>query len=429
MQVFDTPWCEPEAMARAVYEGSGDMVFLHSTMDVSFSGHYSILAYAPLETVKGRYFDDIASKITTHGKKYQNAWFGYLGYELLHTLEAIPETVSATIAMPPLWMVRFGVIIVWDHKNHCCKVWCDQADAYDQLPQPIPSTKCAPKVASLSSNMTKEIYCTHVERVIDAIARGDLYQANVTRKFYGEFEATLSGIELFLDLCRASPAPYSAYMRFDDYEILSSSPEQFLTMDEYGNVASRPIKGSAPRFDDVEKDKASRIALQHSAKDQSENLMIVDLMRNDFSRGCEAGSVKVDKLFDVTSYQTVHHMASKVEGKKRSHVSPVAFVSGCFPPGSMTGAPKIKAMEYCADIEKIDRGVYSGAIGWFGGDGACDLSVVIRTLIVEKKKFEFQVGGGIVADSTALSEWEETLIKAKGIASVLGLDPHNDLVF
>src|SRR5262249_45812905 len=155
--------------------------------------------------------------------------------------------------------------------------------------------------------------------------------------------------------------------------------------------------------------------LAASEKDRAENLMIVDLMRNDLARSCEPGSVHAGQLFEVSSYATLHHMASTITGQKRQGLSTLDAVRHCFPPGSMTGAPKHRAMQWCLAHEGVQRGVYSGALGWFGGDGSCDLSVVIRTLVVQGNRFEFQAGGGIVADSEPLAEWRELLAKTRGI--------------
>jgi anthranilate/para-aminobenzoate synthase component I len=219
-----------------------------------------------------------------------------------------------------------------------------------------------------------------------------------------------------------SPAPYSAILKLDDKFIISSSPERFVHVSSDGKVDTRPIKGSAPRFEDAAKDTESKRQLQISEKDRAENLMIVDLSRNDISRHCEKGSVKVEGLFEVTSYATVHHMASTVKGRKKQESTTLDLIKGCFPPGSMTGAPKIKAMQLCSELENVKRGVYSGAIGWFGGDGSADLSVVIRTIIIDCDKFEFQVGGAIVADSIAEKEFEESILKAKAMAKALNID-------
>lgn len=192
-------------------------------------------------------------------------------------------------------------------------------------------------------------------------------------------------------------------------------------MDAEGRVTVRPIKGSAPRGRTPEEDARFRDSLTLSEKDRAENLMIVDLMRNDLARGCVPGSVNVSNLFELTTHPLVHHLSSTISGVKREEVSALQLVAGCFPPGSMTGAPKVGAMRLCTALERLERGVYSGALGWFGGDGSVDLSVVIRTLVVQENRFEFQVGGGVVADSTPEGEWREALVKARGLARLLGI--------
>lgn len=192
-----------------------------------------------------------------------------------------------------------------------------------------------------------------------------------------------------------------------------------MNIDAIGNITTRPIKGTAPRGADEKSDTELRRKLSESEKDRAENLMIVDLMRNDLARSCVTGSIKTESLFDITTHATIHHLSSTVSGKKSENYSTIEAVKSAFPPGSMTGAPKIHAMNLCSHLEQQARGVYSGAIGWFGGDGSCELSVVIRTLIIKDKKFEFQVGGGIVADSTPEKELDELINKAKGIMLAL----------
>ncbi len=270
--------------------------------------------------------------------------------------------------------------------------------------------------------MSKADYLSKVDLIREAILAGEFYQANLTRKFSGTFAHTPEPFTIFENLCEASPAPYAAFVHTGDACILSSSPERFLQVDAGSRVESRPIKGTLARDIRREPDAIGRARLASSEKDRAENLMIVDLMRNDLARGCVLGSVHVENLFEVATYATLHHMDSTIVGQKRPEVSTLELVKGCFPPGSMTGAPKISAMKACATLEGMERGVYSGALGWFGGDGSCDLSVVIRTLIVRENRFEFQVGGAITADSTPEGEWRETLTKARGICAALGID-------
>jgi anthranilate/para-aminobenzoate synthase component I len=278
-----------------------------------------------------------------------------------------------------------------------------------------------PGIESLHSNMSRAEYLAHAGAIIARIHAGDLYQANLTRKFGGTFAAAPDGFSLFCRLCELSPGAYSAYLRCGDTHIISSSPELFLSIDAAGRMLSEPIKGSAPRGASQSADLALRRSLEESGKDRAENLMIVDLMRHDFSRVCEPGSVQVPALFTVTSHASIHHLSSRIVGKKRRDCTTLAALQACFPPGSMTGAPKIRAMEQCSAAERDARGVYSGAIGWLGGDGSAHLSVVIRTLLVEGRRFEFQAGGGVVADSTPEAELSELLDKTRGIAELLGI--------
>ncbi len=353
----------------------------------------------------------------------ENAWVGYLGYEMLHATEMLPKESQSYITLADLWFTRFGFIACFDHMEKTVTCLREPHIAKPAWPESA-FEPVAPSVAiaSLTSPISRDAYLTAVKNTKEAIMNGDFYQANITRKFTGEFREKPNPFALFCALAKASPGAYSAYIQMPDAAILSSSPERFLTIDAQGAMESRPIKGTAPRHSDPAIDASSRAKLEASEKDRAENLMIVDLMRNDFSRSATFNSVKVERLFEISSYATLHHMASTITATKRAELSTLDAVKYCFPPGSMTGAPKIHAMKWCAEHEAIRRGVYSGALGWFGGDGSCDLSVVIRTLILQGNRFEFQVGGGIVADSDPVAEWQETITKARGIMAALGLD-------
>lgn len=414
-------WHDPIALATNLSHQGKDFVLLCSTMDVGFSGRYSLLATGIDQQITGDTLTEFAAVLSDSMAPYDNAWFGYLGYELKHVMETLPHDPASHITFPALCMTRFQAVLVYDHHEQAIACHGDASLVAGVLDPAASFAAPDIRVTELHSNMDKATYLAHVRTIQAAIARGDLYQANVTRKFMGRLATPVDRVAMFRQLCTISPAPYSALLSFGDRVVISSSPERFLTMDANGRVETRPIKGSAGRSDDAVRDAAHKADLYDSIKDRAENLMIVDLMRNDLSRSCQVGSVETDSLYDITSYATVHHMSSTVHGMKRDDVSTLDAVMQCFPPGSMTGAPKIKAMEWCSRVEQLQRGVYSGAIGWFGGDGSCDLSVAIRVLLLEGDRFEFQVGGAIVYDSIAEAEWEETLVKAKGIAMLLGI--------
>lgn len=417
MLKHSAPWRDP-LRTLASFAGEEDFCLLYSGLIGEGFGRYSMLALWPEETVKGDDWD-----VFKPGKE---TWFGYLGYGLKDSLEKLPaDKPSKAFPLPKLRMTRYKLIAHFDHFDKALMLHAKDQATIDKflatqqgLPSPMVRTPLGHK---LTSNMTKDEYCKKVATIKDAIVKGDLYQANLTRKFRGEWKEKVSPLVIFNALSRVSPAPYSAFLKCGENYILSSSPELFLAITDTGKIITKPIKGSAPRSMNVEEDKAIREELAKSEKNQAENLMIVDLMRNDLSRAAEAGSIKVDSLFDITSYMTVHHMSSTITGQKQKNKSALDVVKACFPPGSMTGAPKIAAMEICTKLEEETRGVYSGAVGWFGDDGSAHLSVVIRTLLMNEKGFEFQVGGGIVADSTPEGEWKETLVKARGILGALGL--------
>jgi para-aminobenzoate synthetase component I len=219
-------------------------------------------------------------------------------------------------------------------------------------------------------------------------------------------------------LRQVNPAPYGAYLANPLLTLLSSSPERFLRLSN-GRVETRPIKGTAPRSPEPSRDEALRQGLAQSAKDRAENLMIVDLLRNDLGRVCRVGSVRVSKLFDIESFARVHHMVSTIEGELDSGRDAFDLLRACFPGGSITGAPKRRAMEIIEELEDCRRGIYCGSIGYIGFDGTMDSNIAIRTLTVRDNELEFWAGGGIVADSQASAEYQETLDKAAAILEAL----------
>lgn len=397
------------------------LALLYSAQPNGYTGRHSLLAWGLEEAVHGNSFDPLATKLTQTKGRYDNTWFGYFGYGLKNALEELPTDAPMRFSLPDLWMGRFRHLLLFDHDEHSVHDCGSEPSRLSNIQleelQPIPPV--APQ--SLSSNMSKQAYLAKAAQVLDAIHRGDLYQANLTRKFGGRFTQTPDGFSLYHRLCTHSPAPFSAFLRMAGTEIISSSPESFLEINEMGRIIARPIKGTTPRGNTPQEDEQLKQELLASAKDRAENLMIVDLLRNDLSRTAIPGSVKVDNLFECASLPSVHHLYSTIEAQQAPGRSTLDTIKACFPPGSMTGAPKIAAIELCSQLEEAARGVYSGALGWLGGDGSAHLSVVIRTLILQGQEFEFQVGGGIVADSTPEGEWAESLLKAKGMAAALGI--------
>jgi para-aminobenzoate synthetase component 1 len=285
---------------------------------------------------------------------------------------------------------------------------------------PLPSlSNCA-----VTSNFTRDEYIAAVRRIKDHIAAGDIYQANLTQQLSVASVSRVQPEHIFLRLRRDHPASFAAFIRRRQDAVVSASPERFLRVEAGDNerrVEAWPIKGTRARGRSKEEDARLRAELQGSEKDRAENVMIVDLMRNDLGRVCEYGSVKVSELFTVQEHPTLFHLVSKVEGTLREEVTAGALLRAAFPCGSVTGAPKIRAMEIIDEIETVRRGLSMGAIGYFSFDGSLDLNVAIRTMTLSRGRARFNVGGGIVADSDPELEYEESLTKALALLRALGV--------
>jgi para-aminobenzoate synthetase component I len=275
-----------------------------------------------------------------------------------------------------------------------------------------------PRLISTKLRHERQSYLELIKKAKEHIARGDVFQLCLTNQIFIEHEA--NPLRTFLSLRESNPAPYGGYLKLGGVEIVSSSPEQFLKVSSAGKISSKPIKGTRPRSIDPTEDQAISLELASNEKERAENLMIVDLMRNDFGRVCEADSVAVEKLFEVESYATVHQLVSTVTGQLKKGQSATSALAACFPGGSMTGAPKIRAVEILTELEDAPRGIYSGAFGYLGFDGSADFGMTIRTLIFEGRSASLGVGGGITSDSDPESEFEETMLKSKALLKALG---------
>ncbi|MEO6390447.1 MAG: aminodeoxychorismate synthase component I, partial [Pyrinomonadaceae bacterium] len=275
---------------------------------------------------------------------------------------------------------------------------------------------------SLTSNLTQAEYEAAVSAIKDHIAAGDIYQANLTQ----QFTATIGDAapeDIFLRLRREHPAPFSAFIRRTSDVVISGSPERFVRVTDStdGRVAEAwPIKGTRPRGTTADGDVKLRAELLASEKDRAENVMIVDLLRNDLGRVAEFGSVTVEELFTLQEHPSLFHLVSKVRANLRPNVRMSDLLRAAFPCGSITGAPKIRAMEIIDELEPSPRGLSMGAIGYFGFDGTADLNVAIRTMTIRKGIAKFNVGGGIVADSEPAAEYDESMVKARSLMAALG---------
>ena len=371
----------------------------------------------------------------------QGGAVGVLGYELGRHLESVPQPPPDALDLPEMEMLLCDLIVALDHDERRATIISsglpeadpparraraqarlDHAERRLRAATPLappPDPAAAPRI---ESTFARPAYELAVRRVIDYILAGDIFQANLSQRFSAELPPELTPFDLFRRLQAVNPAPFAAYLKLGEVVVASSSPERFLRMRE-GTVETRPIKGTRPRGATAREDDALAAELVASEKDRAENVMIVDLLRNDLSRVCRDGSVAVPQLCVLERFATVMHLVSAVTGVLRPGVGAVDVLAACFPGGSITGAPKIRAMEIIAELEPTRRGPYCGALGYLGFDGALDTSIVIRTYVIRGRTVTFQAGGGVVADSTPAGEYEEALAKARAMVDALSPRP------
>ncbi len=372
---------------------------------------------------------------------------GYFSYDLGRRFEQLPSIAKQDIHLPDMAVGLYNKAVIFDKNSATFYLVCPDAERNELEKSLLNSTinasldaseytKVAKKASneafhltsSWQANMDKASYIEKFNKVQAYLLSGDCYQINLAQRFSAQYQG--DEFEAYLALKAANKAPFSAFIRLDNAAILSVSPERFLRLKQ-GKVQSKPIKGTMPRSNDKVQDAKNAETLRHSSKDIAENLMIVDLLRNDLSRSCQAGSVKVPKLFDIESFPAVHHLVSTVEGVLSNDKHATDLLRGAFPGGSITGAPKIRAMEIIEELEPHRRSVYCGSIGYLSNCGTMDTSITIRTLICQPSdssvntalKGENSIycwaGGGLVADSTAESEYQETFDKVNCILPVL----------
>lgn len=351
---------------------------------------------------------------------------GYWGYDLAQKMYALPGIARDAEHLPEMAIGIYDWALVLDHQQHTARLVSQQrfAETTGLLPQillrllsnailPADTFRVHGKIIS---NFTPDSYASAYAAVQNYLQAGDCYQINLAQRF----SAAASGDALgaYLTLRSLSPAPYSAFLNLPQAQILCASPERFLRV-QNGKVETRPIKGTRPRSSDMQQDNRLAAELRNHPKDRAENLMIVDLLRNDLGKSCVPGSVRVPKLFEVESFANVHHLVSTVEGKLAEGRDAFDVLRDCFPGGSVTGAPKLRAMQIIEQLEPHRRGIYCGAIGYIGFDGNMDSNIVIRTMVYSDNQIRCWAGGGIVADSDVAAEYQETLDKASAMLTLL----------
>ena len=412
------------------------------------TGRYSYLTADPVRVFTSRVPGDalaearaalarVATLRIPNLPPFQGGLAGVIGYDHGRVLERLPPPRADDLDVPDVWLGLYDWVISWDHATG--EAWLISSGIPERgraaarraserarevlallSRAPVPSEISAEPAPTLpappSSNFTRAEYMAAVSRVREYILAGDVFQVNISQRF--EAPLPCAPIELYRRLRARNPAPYAAYIDGGTFQVMSASPERFLRLDG-DRVETRPIKGTRPRDPDPECDAALARELAGSAKDQAENVMIVDLLRNDLSRVCRPGTVSVPALLALESLPTVHHLVSTVTGRLEAACDAFDLLRAGFPGGSITGAPKVRAMEIIAELEPVRRSVYCGSIGYFALSGDMDTSIVIRTFLASDGRVCFNAGGGVVADSDPGLEYEETLHKARALIEAL----------
>jgi para-aminobenzoate synthetase component 1 len=447
--------------------GQPHLIFLDSATGPAHLGRYSWLSADPAAVIRakgdgasGLPLDELRAFLQQHHASpveglppFQGGAAGWFAYDLGESLERIPPPSFDDLALPDVLLGLYDWTIAWDHQQQRAWIistgipetgaakatraterlaWIQRLLAgpsrssrpsrFNAIPNhrppsyPVTGSDLTTEIG-LKSSFTHRGYLDAVTRVREYILSGDIFQANLTQRLDAPLEE--DPWQLYRRMREVNPAPFAAFVESDGVAVISASPERFLALAPDGAVETRPIKGTRPRGQSPRHDAELARELLESEKDRAENLMIVDLLRNDLSRVCIPGTVRVPELFALEQFRTVHHLVSTVTGQLEAGRDAVDLLRATFPGGSITGAPKIRAMEIIAELEPSRRGVYCGAIGYLSVTGAMDTSIAIRTVVALGGRAYFSVGGGIVVDSDPEQEYQETLHKARGIITTL----------
>lgn len=351
---------------------------------------------------------------------FAGGWVGWFGYGCAADTLSLDPAIVGAIDVPDAWWLRAGSWLCWNHQTgevteHGTPGLLDWLNGVE-----VSAAAEVPRGEPPKWRDSRHAYLRNIAAAQDRIAAGDAYQLCVTTTVSGQ--GAIDAFEVYSDLRSRSGSHHGAFVRGGGVDIASITPELFLTISPGGTMTTKPIKGTRPRSDDVERDQMNRSELRASAKECAENTMIVDLMRNDLGRVAKIGSVAVPSLLEVESYPTVHQLVSTVTAALDSQHHRIDAIRSVFPTGSMTGAPKISSVRILSDIEGGPRGVYSGALGYLSNDGSVDLAVVIRTLVATSDGWSIGTGGGITALSVPTEEVDEVALKARALLAALGWD-------
>lgn len=427
-----------------LFKAEKNAVFLDSSLRNELANYSIIGLYPYLELMKGEKFrvngQVCDCSFESFLKEYLNmntdinhtdlpivsGAIGYFSYDYGRRKAVISSRHKKNINIPDSILCFYDVFIIEDHKKK--KLYLIANGHKEESQKQLQTLKKQISLADndnteyntstihAESNFTKKDYMKAISDIINYIAEGDVYIANMTQQL--KISSAINPYEFFEKLRRINPSPFGGYLNYEDFLLISATPERFLKMKNF-HVTTRPIKGTRKRGASMEEDWSLKKELQNSEKDKSELLMIVDLERNDLNKVCIPGTVKVTELFSVEEYATVFHLVSNIEGYLRKDLNVMDLIEAAFPGGSVTGAPKKRAMEIIDEVEHGRRNIYTGSMGYITLDGSCDLNIVIRTAIYQNGTYHLGIGGGITSESDLEFEYEETIQKAKAILEAL----------
>jgi para-aminobenzoate synthetase component 1 len=456
----------PPEKVFEVFKNQPNSMFLDGGMDYRGAGRFSYIVANPFLVFKAKgrqteittdsrtdivegnplyhlkkIFNDYRIRLNPPPPFFSSGAVGYFGYDLGWQLEKMPNMASDDVGLADIYLGFYNWTLIFDSlkkqwlisstglpernfqarytlaKDRIKLIKAQLRSLDDKSTMATPITQYdVPYEPVLFSNFTKKNYLRAVGRIKQHIAKGDIYQANLSQRFTADL--TRQPYELYRRLRTINPAPLASFLNLDTMSVISASPEQFLRISDR-DVITRPIKGTRPRGRTAEEDRRLEEELLSSTKDRAELVMIVDLERNDLGKVCDYGSVRVGELYALERYATVSHLVATVRGRLHENKDHIDCIKACFPGGSITGAPKIRAMEILEELEPTKRGIYTGSIGYIGFNQQTNLNIVIRTMIAKNDRVYFHVGGGIVADSDPESEYQETLHKAKALIEAL----------
>jgi para-aminobenzoate synthetase component 1 len=452
--------------AFTIFKGGRFNFFLDSGMDPDKLGRYSFLGSDPFLVLRCRGTEGVVSQDGGESRLKGNPFdilgrllaqyrldssdypvpfiggaVGYLSYDLCHFIEQLPAAAVDDLQLPECYFGFYDAVLAFDNREGRAYIVAtgfpelepdkrlkraerrleeikDKLKGLTLARPEMPSSGVSPPSPLLKAGFTREGYEAAVEKARQYIIAGDIFEVNLSQRF--DADITITPYELYRRLRRINPAPFACYLDFAEVTVVGASPERFLRL--HGDlVETRPIKGTRPRGRTPDEDRALSSQLLNSIKDRAENMMIVDLERNDLGRVCRFGTVKVTELAILETYPTVFHLTSTVVGRLKEGKSGIDLLKATFPGGSITGAPKVRSMEIIDELEPTRRSIYTGSIGYLGFNGDIDLNIVIRTFIVKGKKAYFQAGGAVVYDSNPAEEYQETLDKVRALMNALAM--------